>query len=94
LGQLLVSPVLFIGGGGYFAYLAHQSRFRRAVLSELKRIMSSASLDSRYYVEDWFMKKGRLFIHVAKKRQESRRRRDSLSKTAASWLKRAFDGLR
>jgi len=94
LGQLIVSPVLFIGGGGYFAYLADQSRFRRAVLSELKRIMSSAGLDSRYYVKDWFMKKGRLFVHVAKRQQETRRRFDSPSQAVASWLKRTFEGLR
>lgn len=93
LGRLVVSPVLFVGGGGYFAYLADQSRFRWAVLSELKRIMSSAGLDRAYYVEDWFMKKGRLFVHVAKRRQQTRRRHDSPSKTAASWLKRTFHRL-
>ena len=94
LGRLIVSPVLFIGGGGYFAYLADQSRFRRAVLSELKRIMSSAGLDRRYYVEDWFMKKGRLFVHVAKRAQETGRRLDSPSERVTSWLRRAFAGLR
>lgn len=94
LGRLVVSPLLFVGGGGYFAYLADQSRFRRAVLSELKRIMSSAGLDSRYYVEDWFMKKGRLFLHVAKRAQETRRRLHSPSERTASWLRRALARLR
>jgi len=94
LGRLVVSPVLFIGGGGYFAYLADRGRFREAVLSELKRIMSSAGLDSRYYVEDWFMKKGRLFVHVAKRAQETRRRLHSPSERAASLLRRALARLR
>jgi len=91
LGRLAVSPVLFVGGGGYFAYLADRSRFRLAVLSELRRIMSSAGLDNSYHIRDWFMSKGRLFVHVAKRRHETGRSPDSLSRRAASWLKRIFD---
>lgn len=86
--------MLFVGGGGYFAYLADRSRFRVAVLSELKRIMSSAGLDSSFHIRDWFMSKGRLFVHVAKTRQETRRRFDSPSKRTASWLKRVFSRTR
>jgi hypothetical protein len=76
LGRLPVSPVLFLGATGYFAYLADRGRFRSAVLSELKHIMAFASLDNTYHIEDWFMTKSRLFVHVAKKGQRVGRRFD------------------
>ena len=80
LGRLTVSPVLFMGATGYFAYLSNRSRFRSAVLSELRRIMSFADLDTTYRVENWFMKKNRLFVHVAEKGQRIGQRLDSSTK--------------
>ncbi len=88
LGRLAVLPVVFLGANGYFGYLADRQVFRSAVFSELKHIMSAASLDNTYYVEDWFMKKGRLLVHVAKKAQKVKRELDSPWKRAASWLRR------
>jgi hypothetical protein len=94
LGQMAVSPVLLLGAVGYFAYLADKDRFRSAVLSELKRIMSFADLDNTYRVEDWFMKRNRLLIHVAKKNQGSRIRLNLPFKRTLSWLCRRISGLR
>jgi hypothetical protein len=93
LGRMAVSPTLFIGAAGYFAYLADRDRFRSVVLSDLKRIMSFASLDSTYRVENWFVKKGRLCVHVAKRSQGTRRRLDWPSKGFRSWLGRELPGL-
>ncbi len=88
LGRLNVTPVLFLGAHGYFAYLANQDRLRSAVLSELKRVMTSAGLDSTYRIEDWFLKKDRLVVHVVKKVQDTRAHFDSPSSRIASWLRR------
>ena len=88
LGRMAVSPVLFLGAVGYFAYLAEWDRFRSVVLSELRRIMSFADLDNTYYVEDWFVKRNRLLIHVAKKGQGNRIRLNLPFKRTLSWLRR------
>jgi len=94
LGRLNVSPVLFIGSGGYFAYLADQNRFRLTVLSELKRIMSSAGLDNTYHIEEWFMSKGRLLVRVAKKAHEGRRQSDLSRRKRESWRERLLNRFR
>lgn len=88
LGRLHVSPVLFLGAHGYFGYLADRQLFRSRIFSELKHIMSAACLDNTYYVEDWFMKKGRLLVHVAKKAQRIRGGFDLSWKRTASWFRR------
>lgn len=88
LGRMLVSPVLFLGAHGYFAYLSDRQVFRSKVLAELRHIMTAASLDSTYYIEDWFMKKGRLLVHVARKAHKIKRELDSPWRKAASWFKR------
>jgi len=88
LGRLLVLPVLFVGANGYFAYLADRQLFRSIVFSELRHIMAAANVDSRYYVEDWFMKRGRLLVHVARKAERIKRELNSPRKRVASWLKR------
>jgi hypothetical protein len=93
LGRMAVSPVLFLGAVGYFAYLADRDRFRSAVLSELRRIMTFADLDNTYHVEDWFMKRNRLLIHVAKKDQGNRIRLKLPFKKTLSWLGRKISGL-
>lgn len=93
LGRLNVKPVLFLGAHGYFAYMADQDRLRSVVLSELKRIMTSAGLDNTYCIEDWFLRKDRLVVHVAKKVQEIRAQLDSPSSRIASWFRRLFAGL-
>jgi hypothetical protein len=94
LGRMAVSPVLFLGAVGYFAYLADQDRFRSVVLSELRRIMSFADLDNTYHVEDWFVKRNRLLIRVAKKSQGSRARLNLPFKRTLSWLRRKIFELR
>jgi len=94
LGRMAVSPVLFMGAVGYFAYLADRDHFRSVVLSELRRIMSFANLDNTYHIEDWFVKRNRLLIHVAKKGQGSGRRLDLPYKRTVSWLGRRISGLR
>jgi hypothetical protein len=94
LGRMAVSPVLFLGAVGYFAYLADRDRFRSVVLSELKRIMSFANLDNTYHIEDWFVKRNRLLIQVAKKGQGSRIRLNLPSKRTLSWLGRKISRLR
>jgi hypothetical protein len=94
LGRMAVSPVLFLGAVGYFAYLADRDRFRSVVLSELRRIMSFANLDNTYHVENWFMKRNRLLIHVAKKGQGRRIRLGLPFKRIASSLRRKISGLR
>ena len=94
LGRMAVSPVLFLGAVGYFAYLADRDRFRSVVLSELRRIMSFANLDNTYHVEDWFVKKNRLLIHVAKKGQGTRIRLNLPFKRTLSWLSRKISGPR
>jgi hypothetical protein len=93
LGRMAVSPVVFIGAAGYFAYLADRDRFRSVVLSELRRIMSFASLDNTYHVEDWFMASNRLFVHVAKKGQKIGRGFHVPYERTLSWLMRRFSGL-
>jgi hypothetical protein len=90
---MAVSPVLLVGAIGYFAYLADKDRFRSAVLSELRRIMSFADLDNTYHVEDWFMKRNRLLIHVAKKNQGKRVRLNLPFKRVLSLLGRRISGL-
>lgn len=85
LGRMAISPTLLIGAAGYFTYLADWDCFRSVVLSDLMRIMSFAGLDSRYRIDDWFVKKGRLYVHVTKKGQEIRKRRDRL-RQLRSWL--------
>jgi hypothetical protein len=90
---MAVSPVLFMGAVGYFAYLADRDRFRSVVLAELRRIMSFANLDNTYHVEDWFVKKNRLLIRVAKRRQGKRGRLDLPFKRSISWLGRQFSEL-
>jgi hypothetical protein len=94
LGRMVVSPVLFLGAVGYFAYLADRDRFRSIVLSELRRIMSFADLDNTYHVEDWFVRRNRLLIHVAKKSQGKRIKLDLPFKRALSWLGLRISGLR
>ena len=94
LGRMAVSPVLFLGAVGYFAYLADRDRFRSVVLSELRRIMSFANLDNTYHVEDWFLKKNRLLIRVAKKGQGHRIRLSLPFKRTLSWVRRKISGLR
>jgi hypothetical protein len=64
------------------------------MFSELKRIMSAANLDETYRVVDWFMKKGRLFVRVARNGRELRRPLDSLWKRIASWLRQLAAELR
>jgi hypothetical protein len=90
---MAVSPALFMGAVGYFAYLADRDRFRSVVLAELRRIMSFANLDNTYHVEDWFVKKNRLLIHVARRRQGKRTRIDLPFKRSVSWLGRKFSEL-
>jgi hypothetical protein len=91
---MAVSPVLFMGAVGYFAYLADRDNFRSVILSELRRIMSFADLDDTYHIEDWFVKRNRLLIQVAKKGQGSGRRFDLPYKRTVSWLGRRISGLR
>jgi hypothetical protein len=93
LGRMAVSPVLFMGASGYFAYLADHDRFRSVVLSELKRIMSFASIDNTYHIEDWFLTSNRLCVYVAKKGRRIRRGLNSPYKRALSWLWRRIAGL-
>jgi|GEM_PF-2185998 len=90
LGRLNVRPVLFLGAHGYFAYLADQDRLRSAVMAELRQIMTSADLDSTYCIEDWFLKKDRLVVHVVKKVQDMRAHLDSPSSRIGSWFRRLF----
>ncbi len=94
LGRMAVSPALFMGATGYFAYLADRDGFRSVVLSELRRIMSFANLDNTYHIEDWFVKRNRLLIQVAKKDQRSVRRFDFPYKRTVSWLGRRVSGMR
>jgi hypothetical protein len=94
LGQMAVSPVLFMGATGYFAYLADRDRFRSVVLSELRRIMSFADLDNTYHIEDWFVTRKRLLIQVAKRGQGNGRGLDVPYKRTLSWLGRRISGLR
>jgi hypothetical protein len=91
---MAVSPVLFMGATGYFAYLADRDRFRSVVLSELTRIMSFADLDNTYYVEDWFATRKRLVIQVAKRGQRNGGRFEVPYKRTLSWLGRIISGLR
>ena len=94
LGRMAVSPVLFLGAVGYFAYLADRDRFRSVVLSELRRIMSFANLDNTYHVEDWFVKRNRLLIRVAKEGQGTQMRPNLPFKRTLSWLGRKISELR
>ena len=88
LGRMAVSPVLFMGAAGYFAYLADRDRFRSLVLSELRRIMSFASLDNTYHIEDWFLTSNRLFVYVAKRGRRIGRGLNLPYKGTLSWLGR------
>jgi len=94
LGRLLVSPLLFMGASGYYAYLANEHRFRSKIYSELKHIMSAACLDNTYHILDWFMSKGRLSVYVAERAPAIRRGLGLSSKRAKSWLRKAFEWLR
>jgi hypothetical protein len=89
---MAVSPVLFMGAAGYFAYLADRDRFRSLVLSELRRIMSFADLGNAYHIEDWFVTRKRLLIQVAKRGRG--RGFDVPYKRTLSWLGRRISGLR
>lgn len=89
LGRLLVLPVLFVGAAGYFAYLAGHDRLRSIVFSELRHIMSSAGLDSTYRIEDWFMSKDGLCVHVTKGTRQVSRAPDGPAEVR-SWLRRIF----
>jgi hypothetical protein len=91
---MAVSPVLFMGATGYFAYLADRDHFRSVVLSELRRIMSFADLDNTYRIEDWFVTRKRLLIQVAKRGQGNGRGFDLPYKRTLSWLGRRISGLR
>ena len=93
LGRMTVSPLLSIGATGYFAYLANWGRFRSIVLSELKRIMSVAGLDNSYQIENWYMSKDRLIIHVAKNSQKNASESNLLYNRGRHWLRRRFLGL-
>jgi hypothetical protein len=93
LGRMAVSPLLFMGAAGYFTYLADRDHFRSLVLSELRRIMSFASLDNTYHIEDWFIRSNRLFVYVAKRSWRIGRGLDLPYKRALSWLRRAIAGL-
>ena len=88
LGRLAVLPVLFCRREWIFRDISDQGRLRSAMLSELKRIMSAASLDETCRVVEWFMNKGRLFVRVTANAQELRRSSDSPWKRVASWLRR------
>jgi hypothetical protein len=88
LGRLAVLPVLFCRREWIFRDISDQGRLRSAMLSELKRVMSAASLDETYRVVDWFMKKGQLFVRVAGNARELRKPSDSPWKRVASWLRR------
>ena len=94
LGRLLVLPVLFCRREWIFRDIADQHRLRSTTFSELKRIMSAANLDDTYRVVDWFMKKGRLFVHVARNAQELRSGMDLPWKRLASWLRQLLAELR
>jgi hypothetical protein len=94
LGRMAVSPILFLGAAGYFAYLADRDRFRSVVLSELWRIMSFADLDNTYRVEDWFVKRNQLLIHVAKNGEGNRVRFNLPVRRSLSWLRRKIFELR
>jgi len=85
--------VLFLGSTGYFFYLADRDRFRSVVLSDLRQIMSFAGLDKTYCIEDWFVKKGRLLVQVAKRSQRARTGLDTLRKRLLSRLGREFSRL-
>jgi hypothetical protein len=87
LGRLAVLPVLFCRREWIFRDISDQGRLRSTMMSELKRIMSAANLDETYRIVDWFMRKGRLFVHVAANARELRRSSDSLWKRVASWLR-------
>jgi hypothetical protein len=91
---MAVSPVLFMGATGYFAYLADRDRFRSVVLYELKRITSFAGLDNTYRIEDWFVARKRLLIQVTKRGQGNGRGFDLAYKRTLSWLRRRISGLR
>jgi hypothetical protein len=84
----MVLPILFLGASGYFCFLAERQRWRSVVMAELKHIMVAASLDNSYQVENWFMKKDRLFVHVVRRAQGIGRSREWLSKRFKPWLLR------
>ena len=83
-----------MGGHGYFAYLTVRDEWRTPVLSELRHIMAAASLDSTYWVTDWFMRKGCLIVYVKKRIRKTRTLADSLSKKANAWMRRMRARLR
>lgn len=94
VGRLQVLPVLFCRREWIFRDIADQHRLRSAMFSELKRIMSAANLDDTYRVVDWFVKKGGLFVHVARNAQELTRVLDSPWRRVTSSLRRLLAGLR
>lgn len=94
VGRLVLLPVLFLGAKGYFAYLADQDRLRSSVLTELKRIMVTARLDEGYEIENWFMKKNRLFVYVAKKARRIGRGLDSPPRGLFSRIGRRLSRIR
>jgi hypothetical protein len=91
---MAVSPAVFMGAAGYFAYLADRDRFRSVVLSDLRRIMAFADLDNTYRIEDWFVRRKLLLIQVTKGRQRNGRGLLAPYKKALSWLERIVSGLR
>lgn len=90
LGRLLVSPLLFMGASGYFAYLTIDQRFRSKICSELWHIRSAACLDNTYHILDWFMTRGRLFVYVGEKSPTIKRGLKSHSKKTLTWIRRVF----
>jgi hypothetical protein len=94
LGRLLVSPVLLAGATGYYGYLAGLRGLRSIVYTELRNIMSAASLDNRYQILDWFTNKGRLIVYVAERKPTTRIGSDSGSEKMLTRLRRAFTRFR
>ena len=88
MGRLFVLPVLFCRREWIFRDISDQHRLRSVMLVELRRIMTAASLNDTYRVVDWFMKKNRLFVHVAREGQEIDRGFNSHLKAVRSWVRR------
>lgn len=94
LGRLHVLPLLFCRREWIFRDVSDQHRLRSAMLSELNHIMSAANLDSTYHVVDWFMRKGRLFVHVSREAQKRRRASNLAWDRVVLWTKGLFARLR
>lgn len=94
LGRLHVLPLLFCRREWIFRDISDQHRLRSAMLSELDRIMCVANLNGTYHVVDWFLKKGRLFVHVSRETQKTKRASDLPWNRILSLVKRLFSRLR